>query len=157
MVFLTYKKTCFRTYNPKNGVFIRQSIVHWIVPFTKFVSVVFYNYFILLKVQLINQGAKKVIVTACHSGKLKLTFTSPNIISTRPKNVLMSILISKFFCNLNSSKKFNCLSGKLITEFTSPIAKSTSPGLSDTTFFAHWVILLEMFKGFILVQTCVVL
>ena len=136
MVFLTYKKTCFRTHNPKNGVFIRQSIVQWIVPFTKFVSVVFYNYFILLKVQLINQGAKKVIVTACHSGKLKLTFTSPNIISTSPKNVLMGRLISKFFCNLNSSKKFTCPSGKLITEFTSPIAKSTSPGLSDTTFFA---------------------
>ena len=137
MVFLTYKKTCFRTYNPKNGVFIRQSIVQWIVPFTKFVSVVFYNYFILLKVQLINQGAKKVIVTACHSGKLKLTFTSPNIISTSPKNVLMSRLISKFFCNLNASKKFTCPSGKLITEFTSPIAKSTSPGLSDATFFAR--------------------
>ena len=27
--------------------------------------------------------------------------------------------------------------GKLITEFTSPIAQSTSPGLSDTTFFAR--------------------
>ena len=133
MVFLTYKKTCFRTYNPKNGVFIRQSIVHWIVPLTKFVSVVFYNYFILLKVQLINQGAKKVIVTACHSGKLKLTFTSPNIISTSPKNVLMSRLISKFFGNLNSSKQ----------KFTCPIAKSTSPGLSDTTFFARWLPLTE--------------
>ena len=84
------------------------------------------------------QGAKKVILTACHSGKLKLTFTSPNIISTSPKNVLMSRLISQFFCNLNSSKKFTCPSGKLITEFTSPIAKSTSPGLSDTTFFAQW-------------------
>ena len=36
------------------------------------------------------QGAKKVIFTACHSGKLKLTFTSPNIISCSPKNVLMS-------------------------------------------------------------------
>ena len=31
------------------------------------------------------QGAKKVIFTACHSGKLKLAFTSPNVISTRPK------------------------------------------------------------------------
>ena len=29
--------------------------------------------------------------------------------------------------------------GKLKTEFTSPIAKSTSPGLSDTTFFARWL------------------
>ena len=74
------------------------------------------------------QGAKKVIFTACHSGKLKLTFTSPNVISTSPKNVLMSRLISQFFCNLNSSKKFTCQSGKLITEFTSLIAKSTSTG-----------------------------
>ena len=83
------------------------------------------------------KGAKKVIFTACYFGKLKLTFTSPNIISTSPKNVLMSRLISKFFCNLNSSKKFTCPSGKLITEFTSLIAKFTSPGLSDTTFFAR--------------------
>ena len=83
------------------------------------------------------KGAKKVIFTACYFGKLKLTFTSPNIISTSPKNVLMSRLISQFFCNLNSSKKFTCPSGKLITEFTSLIAKFTSPGLSDTTFFAR--------------------
>ena len=83
------------------------------------------------------QGAKKAIFTACHSRKLKLTLTNPNIISTSPQNVLMSRLISQFFCNLNSSKKFTCPSGKLITEFTSPIAKSTSPGLSDTTFFAR--------------------
>ena len=83
------------------------------------------------------QGAKKVIFTACHSGKLKPTFTNPNIISTSPKNVLMSRWISRFFCNLNSSKNFTCLSGKLITEFASPIAKFTSPGLSDITFFAR--------------------
>ena len=81
---------------------------------------------------------KKVIFTACHSGKLKLTFTSPNIISTSPKNVLMSRLISQFLCNLNSLRNFTCPSGKLITELTSPIAKSTSPELSDTTFFARW-------------------
>ena len=88
------------------------------------------------------QGAKKVSLTACHLGKLKLTFTSPNIISTSPKNVLMSRLISQFFCKLNSSKNFTCPSGKLITEFTSPIAKSTSPGLSDTTFFAPCIIII---------------
>ena len=64
----------------------------------------------------------------------------PNIISTSCKNFLMSRLISQFFCNLNSSRNFTCLSGKLITEFTSPIAKSTSPRLMNTTFFAHcWV------------------
>ena len=82
------------------------------------------------------QGAKEVTFTACHSDKLKLTFSSPNIISTSPKNVLMSRLISQFLCNLDSSKNFTCPSGKLITEFTSPIAKPTSRGLLDTTFFA---------------------
>ena len=54
----------------------------------------------------LTQSAKKVIFTACHSGKLKLIFANPNIISNSPQNVLMSMLISQFFCNLNSSKKF---------------------------------------------------
>ena len=36
------------------------------------------------------QGAKKVIFKACHSGKLELACTSPNIISTSHKNILMS-------------------------------------------------------------------
>ena len=35
------------------------------------------------------QGAKRVIFKACHSGKLKLEFTSPNVISTSPKSILM--------------------------------------------------------------------
>ena len=80
---------------------------------------------------LIFQGAKKIIFTACHSGKLKLVLTSHDVISTSPKNFL-------FFCYSNSSENITCPSGKLSTEFTSPIAKSTSPGLSDTTFFARW-------------------
>ena len=84
-----------------------------------------------------HQGAKKETFPACHSGKLKLIFTSPDIILTSLKNVLMSRLISQFFCNLNSSKKFIYPPGKLITEFTSLIAKSTSPWLLDTAFFAH--------------------
>ena len=42
------------------------------------------------KVVKTKQGAKKVIFTACHSGKLKLAFTSPNVILTSPKNVLKS-------------------------------------------------------------------
>ena len=37
-----------------------------------------------------DQGAKKIIFTACHSGKLKLAFTSPDVISTSPKSFLMS-------------------------------------------------------------------
>ena len=36
----------------------------------------------------LSQGAKKVIFTACHSGKLKPTFTSPDVISTSPPNFL---------------------------------------------------------------------
>ena len=36
------------------------------------------------------QGARKVIFKACHSGKLNLEYTSPNVISTSPKNILMS-------------------------------------------------------------------
>ena len=35
-------------------------------------------------------GAKKIIFTACHSGKLKLAFTRPDVISTSPKNFLTS-------------------------------------------------------------------
>ena len=98
----------------------------------------FFEFIPILILSLVLQGAKKVIFTAYHSGKLKLTFTGPNVILTSPKSVLMSRLSSQFFCNLNSSKKFTCLSGKLIIEFTSPMAKSTTPGLSDTTFFARW-------------------
>ena len=84
------------------------------------------------------QGAKKIIFTACHSGRLKPAFTSPDVISTSPKNFWLAELISQFFCYSNSSKNITCPSGKLKTEFISPIAKSTSPGLSDTTFFARW-------------------
>ena len=36
------------------------------------------------------QGAKKIIFTACHLGKLKLAFTSPDVISTSTKNFLTS-------------------------------------------------------------------
>ena len=35
---------------------------------------------------LMKQGAKKIIFIACHSGKLKLAFTSPDVISTSPKS-----------------------------------------------------------------------
>ena len=84
------------------------------------------------------QGAKKTIFTACHSGKLKLAFTSPDVIQLAPKTFWLAELISQFFCYSNSSKNISYPLGKLKTEFTCPIAKSTSPGLSDTTFFARW-------------------
>ena len=54
--------------------------------FFKAVSVIIYK-----KTQKNNsQGAKKIIFTACHLGKLKLAFTSPGIISTSPKSFLTS-------------------------------------------------------------------
>ena len=84
------------------------------------------------------QGAKKITFTACHLGKLKLTLilaqTSFQLV---PKAFWRAELISQFFCYSNSSKKITCPLGKLKTEFTSPIAKSTSPGLLDITFFAR--------------------
>ena len=47
-------------------------------------------------------------------------------------------LTPQFFCYSNSLKNITCPLDKLKAEFTSPIAKSTSPWLSDTTFFARW-------------------
>ena len=83
-----------------------------------------------------HQGAKKTIFTACHSGKLKLAFTSPDVISTSPKNFLTSRIYFKVLLLFEFIKKHHfCQLGKLKTEFTSPIAKSTSPGPLDTTFF----------------------
>ena len=46
-------------------------------------------------------------------------------------------MISQFFYYSNSSKNITCPSGKLKTGFTSLVAKPTSPGLLETTFFAR--------------------
>ena len=89
------------------------------------------------------QDAKKIIFIACHSGKLKLAFTSPDITWTSPKSFWRAELISQFFLYSNCSKNITCPSGKLKREFTIPITKSTSPGLSDTTFFACWMVNFE--------------
>ena len=56
------------------------------------------------KSNVYSQGAKKIIFTACHLGKLKLAFTSPEIISTSPKSFLTSrIDFTVLFCS-NSLK-----------------------------------------------------
>ena len=68
---------------------------------------------------------------------LQLAILAQTSFQQAPKIFWWAELISQFFCKFNSSKYFTCQSGKLRTEFTSPIAKSTSPGLSDTTFFAR--------------------
>ena len=64
-----------------------------------------------------------------------------------PKAFWRAELISQFFCFSKSSKKITCPSGKLKTEFTSPIAKSTSPRLLDTTFFARCKILTKLVEN----------
>ena len=45
----------------------------------------------ILKNQSLNQGAKKVIFKICRSGKLKLEYTGPNVISTTPKKLMSRI------------------------------------------------------------------
>ena len=53
-----------------------------------------------------------------------------------PKPLLISrIDYSPSVIWISPPKKSSCLSGKLRTKFTSPIAKSPSPGLSDMSFF----------------------
>ena len=81
------------------------------------------SYHLITSYILYSQGAKKVILKA------------ETTIILAPKTFWWAELISQFFCNLNSSKNFTCPLGKLRKKFTSPIAKSTNPGLSDTTFF----------------------
>ena len=72
-------------------------------------------------------GAKKAIFTAYHSGKLKLVFTSPDVISTSPQNFLTGIIDYTVLLLLEFLKKHH--------EPNNFTAKSTSPGLSDTNFF----------------------
>ena len=58
-----------------------------------------------------------------------------------PQTFWKAELISQLFSYSNFSKDITCPLGKLKTEFTHPIAKSPSPGLSDTTFFARCITL----------------
>ena len=91
------------------------------------------------------QGAKKVSFTACHSGKLSLACTSPQVISISPQTLFDQQDWLQSFCNLNFPKKQHLPSGKLRTKISSSlIAYSTSPGLLDVTFFARcvWLFLL---------------
>ena len=66
------------------------------------------------------QGAKKIIFTACHSGKLKLAFTSPDVISTSPKSFLMSRIDFTVLLLFEFLEKHHLPVGQVKTEFTSP-------------------------------------
>ena len=82
-----------------------------------------------------HSGCKESQFTPCHLGKLLLVCASPRVFLTSPKNFFDKQHWLQFFCNLNFPKNFTCPLGKLRTEFTSPITKSTSPGLLDTIDF----------------------
>ena len=92
-------------------------------------------------------GAKKVIfklaIRACCTQHL----LARTPFQLAPKTFWWAELISQFFCNIIwiPQKNYSCPSGKLRTEFTGPIAKSTTPMLSDTTFSACWCWLVESF------------
>ena len=78
----------------------------------------------------IKQVAKKIIFTACHSGKLKLASTSAEVISTSPRRFLTSIIEFIVLLLFELLKKHHLLGGASEQQnFTSPIAKSTILGL----------------------------
>ena len=60
-----------------------------------------------------NQGAKKIIFTACHLGKLKLAITSPDVISTSPKIFLMSRIDFTVFLVFDFLKKHHLPVGQV--------------------------------------------
>ena len=75
-----------------------------------------------------DHGAKKVSFTACHLGKLLLLCTSPRVFLTSPKCfVISSIDYSSSVISISQKTSLSLLAR---TEFTSLIAKSTSPRLS---------------------------
>ena len=54
---------------------------------------------------LLSHRVHKIIFTACHSGNLKLTFTSPDVISTSPKSLLKSRIDLTFLLLFEFLKK----------------------------------------------------
>ena len=85
-----------------------------------------------------NSGCKESHVYSLPFGRAgAITFTSPNIISTSPKSVWWADWFHSSSVIWIPQKTSLHLLGKLRTEFSSPIGKSTGPGLSDTTFFTR--------------------
>ena len=80
---------------------------------------------------------RKSFFAACHSGKLKLAFTSPDVISTSLKTIQLAEFHSSSVIRIFPQKTSLAHQEKLKTKFTSPMAKSIIHGLLDTTFFAR--------------------
>ena len=94
-------------------------------------------FFLVLRISPLPRDFSVLSATACHSGKLWLAFTSPKFISTSPQKILISRIDYTVLLWFELLKKLQLLSGQGKTEFTISMAKSTSPGLWDSTFFAR--------------------
>ena len=101
-----------------------------------------FSWILVLKAMVVPALKKNTIHVTdgyCHSSKLKLAFTSPNVIPTSPQYILISRIDLTVLLQVEFLKILHLPVGQVKnTEFTNSIAKSTSPGLSDTTFFARW-------------------
>ena len=73
------------------------------------------------------QGAKKIIFTACHLGKLKLAFTSPDVISTSPKSFLMSRIYFTVLLLFEFLKKHHLPVGQVKNRIHQPDSKIHQP------------------------------
>ena len=73
------------------------------------------------------QGAKKIIFTACHSGKLKLAFTSPDVISTSPKSFLTSRIDFTVLLLFEFLKKHHLPVGRVKNRIHQPDSKIQQP------------------------------
>ena len=73
------------------------------------------------------QGAKKSIFTACHSRKLKLAFTNPDVISTSPKSFLSSRIDFTLLLLFEFLKEHHLPSGQVKNRFHQPDRKIHQP------------------------------
>ena len=73
------------------------------------------------------QGAKKIIFIACHPGKLKLAFTSPDVISTNPKSFLMSRIYFTVLLLFEFLKKHHLPVGQVKNRIHQPDSKIHYP------------------------------
>ena len=74
-----------------------------------------------------SQGEKKFIFTACHSGKMKLAFTSPDVISTNPKSFLTSRIDFTVLLLLEFPKKHHLPIGQAKNRIHKPDSKIHQP------------------------------
>ena len=92
------------------------------------------------------QGAKKIIFTACHLGKLKLAFTSPEVISTSPKNVWLAKLISQFWMLFESFKSHHLPVRQVKNRIHQPDSKLHKPRAIGHYFLCTLLLQIDVFN-----------